>query len=111
MQTFTVTGTLPRGIVIGGVTYTAFTMREVFLEDMIDAAAEAGGTDNGIAFWAEQAVRQLTEVKSDDGQAYCGPFIRSMVKAKADFMALRDAQIRLDNLGNGEPPASTAPGI
>lgn len=111
MNIFTTPVTLPRGIVIGGVTYTSFIMREVFLEDMIDAAAEAGGTDNGIAFWAEQAVRQLTEAKSADGQSYGGPFVRSMIKAKADFMALRDAQIRLDNLGNGEPPASTAPGI
>lgn len=111
MQTFTVTGTLPRGIEISGVTYTAFTMREPFLEDLIDAAAQAGGTENGIAFWAEQAVRQLTEVKSADGQEYKGPFVRSMIKAKADFLALRDAQTRLDMLGNGEPSASEATGI
>ncbi|MBS7690119.1 phage tail assembly protein [Pseudomonas lalucatii] len=110
MQTFTVTGTLPRGIKISGVTYTAFTMREPFLEDLIDAAAEAGGTGNDIAFYAEQAVRQLTEVKSVDGQEFKGPFVRSMIKAKADFIALRDAQVRLDMLGNGEPSASEATG-
>lgn len=111
MQAFTVTGTLPRGIVIAGITYTSFTMREPFLDDMIDAAAEAGGTENGISFMAEQAVRQLTEVKSADGQEFKGPFVRSMIKAKADFLSLRDAQIRLDMLGNGEPKASEATGI
>lgn len=111
MQIHTVTGTLPRGIEISGVTYTAFTMREPFLEDMIDAATDAGGTENGISFMAEQAVRQLTEVKSADGQEFKGPFVRSMIKAKADFLALRDAQTRLDILGNGEPSASEATGI
>lgn len=33
MQIHTVTGTLPRGIEIGGITYTNFTMREPYLED------------------------------------------------------------------------------
>jgi|SRR3990167_993853 len=111
MQTHTVTGTLPRGIEIGGITYTNFTMREPYLEDLIDAAAQAGGTENGIAFWAEQAVLQLTEAKSVDGRVFNGPFVRSMIKAKADFLALRDAQTRLDMLGNGEPQASEATGI
>lgn len=111
MKTYTTSGVLPRGIEISGVTYTAFTMREAFLEDLIDAAAEAGGTENGIAFWAELAVRQLTEVKATDGQEYKGPFVRSMIKAKADYLALRESQMILDTLGNGEPEASEATGI
>ncbi|WP_181295289.1 hypothetical protein [Pseudomonas sp. Q2-TVG4-2] len=111
MQTFTVTGILPRGIEISGVTYTNFTMREALLDDLIDAAAEAGGTENGLAFYAEQAVRQITEVTTTDGQRYTGPFVRRMIKAKADFLALRDAQTRLDIMGNGEPPTSETAGI
>ncbi len=110
MQTLSTTGTFPRGIEIAGVKYSTFTMREALLEDLIDAASEAGGTENGLAFYAEQAVRQLTEVTSADGQRYTGPFVRSMIKAKADFLALRDAQVRLDNMGNGVQPTSEAPG-
>lgn len=110
MQTFTTTGTFPRGIEIAGTTYTQFTMREALLEDLIDAAADAGGTENGLAFYAEQAVRQLTEVTSADGQRYSGPFVRKMIKTRADFLALRDAQLRLDQMGNGEPSSSETPG-
>lgn len=110
MKTLTTTGTFPRGLVIEGVTYTEFAMREVLLADLIDAESDAGGTDNGIAFHAEQAVRQLTEVKSADGQRYEGPFVRSMIKTKPDFIALRAAQIRLDSLGNGEQVPGAAAG-
>lgn len=111
MQPFTVTGTFPRGIEISGVTYTEFTMREALLEDLIDAAGEAGGTENGLAFYAEQAVRQLIEVRSVDGQRFEGPFIRRMIKAKADFLALRAAQVRLDDLGNGASQPNETTGI
>lgn len=111
MKTFTTTGSFPRGIEVAGVVYTKFTMREALLDDLIDAAAEAGGTENGLAFYAELAARQLTEISSADGQLYSGPFVRSMIKAKADFLALRDAQMRLDQMGNGEQPASETPGI
>ena len=88
MQPFTTTGTFPRGIEIAGTTYTQFTMREAFLEDLIDAAADAGGTENGLAFYAEQAV----------------------IKTRADFLALRDAQLLLDQMGNGEQSSNETPG-
>ncbi|MFC2974341.1 hypothetical protein ACFOJE_19285 [Azotobacter bryophylli] len=103
MQAQTITGTLPHGLVITGTLYTGFEMREAFLADMIEAEVDAGGATNGIHYSAQLAVRQLVKVTSADGQEYKGPFVVGMVKKRGDFVALRQAQLKLDNLGNDEP--------
>lgn len=111
MQPITTTGTLPHGLSIAGTTYTRFEMREALLADMIDAELESGGPGNAIHYNAQLAVRQLVSVTSADGQQYKGPFVVSMLKKRGDFLALRKAQLDLDELGNAEPNASTATGM
>lgn len=102
MQQLTTTGTFPHGLTIAGTTYTRFEMREGLLADMIDAELDSGGPGNAIHYNAQLAVRQLVKVSSADGQEYTGPFVVAMVKKRGDFLALREAQIKLDELGNAE---------
>lgn len=111
MQPLTTTGTLPHGLVIAGATYTRFEMREALLADMIDAEADSGGPGNAIHYSAQLAVRQLVKVTSAEGQEYKGPFVVAMVKKRGDFVALRQAQLKLDELGNGEPSATDSTGM
>lgn len=110
MQQLTTTGKLPHGLVITGVTYTRFEMREALLADMIDAELESGGPGNAIHYNAQLAVRQLTRVTNDQGDEFKGPFVVAMVKKRGDFLALRKAQLDLDELGNVEPSASAGTG-
>lgn len=110
MQPLTTSGTLPHGLIIAGTTYTAFEMREALLADMIDAELESGGPGNAIHYSAQLAVRQLVKVTSADGQEYKGPFVVTMIKKRGDFVALRQAQVKLDELGNGEPNGSASTG-
>ncbi|MCM2318059.1 MAG: hypothetical protein NDI93_01875 [Pseudomonas sp.] len=110
MQQLTLDGSLPHGLVIAGTTYTRFEMREALLADMIDAEAESGGPANAIHYSAQLAVRQLVKVTSADGQEFKGPFIVAMVKKRGDFVALRQAQMKLDELGNDEPSATGSTG-
>ncbi|WP_300657526.1 hypothetical protein [Pseudomonas sp.] len=110
MQQLTTTGKLPHGLVITGVTYTGFEMREALLADMIDAELESGGPGNAIHYNAQLAVRQLTRVTNDQGDEFKGPFVVAMVKKRGDFLALRKAQLDLDELGNVEPSASGGTG-
>lgn len=111
MQQLTTTGTLPHGLVIAGTTYTHFEMREALLADMIEAEVESGGPGNAIHYSAQLAVRQLTRVTSADGQEFKGPFVVSMVKKRGDFVALRKAQMELDDLGNDAPTGSASIGM
>ena len=110
MQQLRKTGTLPRGLHIAGVIYTQFELREALLADMIEAELEAGGAGNGIHYNAQLAARQLTKVISADGQEFKGPFVVAMIKKRGDFMALRNAQLSLDELGNVEPGDSGGTG-
>lgn len=110
MKQLTITGALPTGLVIAGVSYTGFEMREALLADMIDAELESGGPGNAIHYNAQLAVRQLTKVSSADGQEYKGPFVVGMIKKRGDFLALRKAQLELDEMGNAEPSASGSTG-
>lgn len=110
MSQLTKTGTLPRGLSIAGVIYTGFEMREALLADMIEAELESGGAGNGIHYNAQLAARQLIKVTSADGQEYKGPFVLSMIKNRADFLALRHVQLDLEELGNVEPSASGGTG-
>lgn len=110
MQPLTTTGTLPHGLVIAGTTYTAFEMREALLADMIEAEADSGGPANAIHYSAQLAVRQLVKVTSEGGEEYRGPFVVAMVKKRADFVALRQAQLKLDELGNDAPSATDSTG-
>lgn len=102
MQLLVTSGTLPKGFVIEGTVYRHFDMREAELADMIEAEADSGGAGHAIHYNAQLAVRQLTKIRSDDGREYLGPFTVGMVKKRADFLALRSAQIVLDRLGNVE---------
>lgn len=111
MKQLTTTGTLPHGLLIAGAIYKQFEMREALLADMIEAELDSGGAGNGIHYNAQLAARQLTGVISDDGQVFKGPFVVGMIKKRADFMALRKAQLDLDELGNVEPGDSAATGM
>lgn len=108
-QQLKTSGSFPRGIVIGGVTYKTFEMREAEVVDMIDAEAE-GGLVGSLKYHLELAVRQLVKVASVDGQEFKGPFVGSMISKRQDFAAIRTAQVRLDEMGNDEPSASEATG-
>lgn len=99
-------GVLPHGLSIEGVIYKHFDMREAFLADMIEAEVDSGGAGNSIHYNAQLAVRQLTRVRDDGGSEYTGPFVVSMIKKRGDFLALRQGQLKLDELGNAEPGAS-----
>ena len=110
MKQLTINGTLPTGLLIAGVSYTGFEMREALLADMIEAELESGGAGNAIHYNAQLAVRQLTKVSSADGQEYKGPFVVGMIKKRGDFLALRKSQMELDVLGNAEPSASGSTG-
>lgn len=110
MQQLTTTGTFPHGLIIAGATYTRFDMREALLADMIDAELESGGPGNAIHYNAQLAVRQLTRVTNDQGDEFKGPFVVAMVKKRGDFLALRKAQLDLDDMGNVEPSASGGTG-
>jgi len=110
MKQLTINGTLPTGLLIAGVSYTGFEMREALLADMIEAELESGGPGNAIHYNAQLAVRQLTKVSSADGQEYKGPFVVGMIKKRGDFLALRKSQMELDVLGNAEPSASGSTG-
>lgn len=110
MQQLTKTGIFLHGLVIAGVAYMGFEMREAFLADMIDAELDSGGPGNAIHYNAQLAVRQLTKVTTADGQEYKGPFTVSMIKKRGDFLALRKIQLDLDELGNVEPGDSVATG-
>lgn len=101
-QNLTTQGVLPRGINIEGVTYSRFEMREATLSDMIEAELDSEGASHGIHYNAQLAVRQLISVSNQDGQEFKGPFVVSMVRKRQDFLALREAQIKLDELGNAE---------
>ena len=109
-QPITLDGTLPHGLVIAGTTYTRFVMREALLADMIEAEADSGGPSNAIHYSAQLAVRQLIKVVSAGGEEFAGPFVVGMVKKRADFVALRQIQLKLDELGNGEPGATVSTG-
>jgi hypothetical protein len=110
MNVLIVDGKLPHGLAIAGVIYTGFAMREAELADMIEAELDSGGPGNAIHYNAQLAVRQLTKVTSADGQEYKGPFVVSMLKKRGDFLALRHAQMELDDLGNAAPSASESTG-
>lgn len=110
MQQLTTTGKLAHGLMITGVLYTGFEMREALLADMIEAELESGGPGNAIHYNAQLAVRQLTKVSSADGQEFKGPFVVAMIKKRGDFLALRKAQLDLDELGNVEPSDSGGTG-
>lgn len=99
-------GVLPHGLSIEGVIYKHFDMREAFLADMIEAEVDSGGAGNSIHYNAQLAVRQMTRVHDGSGQEYTGPFVVSMIKKRGDFLALRQGQLKLDELGNAEPGAS-----
>jgi hypothetical protein len=101
---------LPHGLNIAGVIYTQFELREALLADMIEAELESGGPGNAIHYNAQLAVRQLTKVSSADGNEFKGPFVVAMLKKRGDFLALRHAQLELDDLGNVEPSASGGTG-
>lgn len=110
MQQLSKTGKFPHGLHIAGVIYTQFELREALLADMIEAELESGGAGNGIHYNAQLAARQLTKVTSADGQEFKGPFVVAMIKKRGDFMALRNAQLALDELGNVEPGDSAGTG-
>ena len=110
MKQLQVSGVFPFGLVIDSVTYKAFELREALLADMIEAEAEAGSVHNSIHYNAQLAAQQLVKVTSDDGTEYKGPFVVSMIKKRADFMALRKAQVELDTLGNVEQSGSGSTG-
>lgn len=110
MKQLTVNGTFPIGLSIEGVIYKHFELREALLADMIDAEAEAGSVHSTIHYNAQLAARQLVRVTSADGAEFKGPFVVSMIKKRADFMALRKAQVELDVMGNVEQSDSASAG-
>lgn len=95
------------GMVISGVVYTEFEMREATTEDMLEAEMEAarvgGGAHTPILFNGMMILRQLVSVAAGD-QRFEGPFTPNMLKAlkPADYRALRDVMGRLDELGEAE---------
>lgn len=111
MQQLTTSGNFPHGLVIAGTTYTRFDMREGLLADMIEAEVESGGPTNAIHYYAQLAVRQLTRVSNDQGDEFKGPFVVAMVKKRGDFTALRQAQIKLEDMGNGATDDSASTGM
>jgi hypothetical protein len=106
MKPLSYSGVLPHGISIEGVIYKHFDLREAFLADMIEAEVDSGGAANGIHYNAQLAVRQLTRVHDGAGNEFAGPFVISMIKKRGDFLALRQGQLKLDELGNDELGAS-----
>jgi hypothetical protein len=110
MKQILVVGSLPFGLSIEGVIYKNFEMREALLADMIEAEAEAGSVHNSIHYNAQMAALQLVKVSAEDGTEYKGPFVVSMIKKRADFIALRNKQIELDALGNVEQSGSETTG-
>lgn len=101
----TISGTFVRGMLIGGVTYTGFEIREADTEDMMEAELEAakqgGGVETPIIFNAQMMLRQLAKVTTVDGQEFAGPFTTNMMKKlkPVDYRALRNKQVELDALG------------
>jgi hypothetical protein len=100
MTQLTTKGTFKHGMSIAGVVYTKFEMREAFMADVFDAEREAGCGPERLEFHGHLAMTQLVKVTDDTGRDYGGPFTLDMVKKKGDFMALRAAQDKLDNMGN-----------
>lgn len=106
MSTLTVKGTFKHGMSIDGVVYKKFELREAEMADVLDAERQAGCGSDRMAFHAELAMLQLTKVLDANGKVFGGPFLLKMLKKKADFVALREAQEELDRLGN-EPLTGT----
>lgn len=97
-----ITGPLRHGFKIGDVTHKTFTMRESFVDDLLDAELEADVT-KPLNFSAQLMVRQLVNVGS-----YEGPFTVGMLRRlkPVDWRILRAAQSELDDQGEDEPASA-----
>lgn len=91
----TVKGTLKHGLKLGESLLKNFEMRESTTADMFAAEAIAG-VDTPLQF--NGAMMSIQLVRVDD---YEGPFTIEMIASlrKTDYSILRDAQMRLDKLG------------
>lgn len=104
----TVTGILPHGLKIDGVTHTEFEMREATVGDMFDAENDADVT-KPLSFNGQMMLRQLVRIGTFNGPITLG-MLRTL-KA-ADYRALRGKQMEIDAAGEavgsdgGDAPAS-----
>ncbi|HEX7124681.1 MAG TPA: hypothetical protein VF406_02755 [Thermodesulfobacteriota bacterium] len=98
MPPLTKTGTLPKGLKIGGEVHRAFVLREATTQDYFDAETEVP-TERFLTFHAALLCRQLVRVGTFEG-----PFTLAMLGTlhPADFDVLRQAQRELERLGEGE---------
>lgn len=100
----TATGTLKFGLAIDGVAHKTFSMREVTVEDLLDAELETDVT-KPLNFSAQLMARQLVKVGE-----FAGPVTIGMIRRLKphDWRILRAAQAELDALGEAE--SASAPG-
>ncbi|RJX32338.1 MAG: hypothetical protein C4516_04365 [Oxalobacter sp.] len=98
-------GRLKHGMKIGEVVHKEFEMREMTVEDMLDAEA-ATSTSNPLNYATELITRQLVRVGD-----FTGPFTMGMMKKNlkpTDWRLLREAQMELDALGEADSIGSDA---
>lgn len=100
----TVKGALPNGLVIDGVTHREFVMREASVGDMLDAESDADVT-RPLSFNGQMMLRQLVSIGT-----FNGPFTLGMLRGlkPADYRALRDKQMELDEMGEASGSAGQA---
>ena len=99
----TVTGTLPHGLKIDGVTHTDFEMREASVGDMFDAENETDVT-KPLAFNGQMMLRQLVRIGTFTGPVTVG-MLRTL--STADYRTLRGKQMELE--AAGEPAGGAGP--
>jgi phage FluMu protein gp41 len=95
-------GQIKHGFIIGGQAHKDFVLRESTVEDLLDAELLADVT-KPLNFAAQLMVRQLEQVGGFDGPVTIG-MIRKL--KPADWRILRDAQTKVDALGEDEPGSS-----
>ena len=100
-------GMFIKSVVLSGVTYTHFKLREATLDDMLDVELEIAQTGRGthtpIAFNGEMMMRQMVKVYNQDGGEFAGPFTMNMLKkfGPRNYSAIRAKQVEIDLLGEG----------
>ena len=97
----TVTGILPNGMKIDGVTHREFELREASVGDMFDAENEADVT-RPLTFNGQMMLRQLVSVGT-----FKGPFTMGMLRGlkPGDYRALRGKQMELEIMGEADGSA------
>lgn len=108
----TLSGKFQPPVVLNGVAFTQFDMREATVDDLMEAELEAqvigAGAHTPIIFNGQCIVRQVTKIYNEKGDEFKGVFTFGMLRKlkPINYRALRAKQQELDVLGEAEQQVS-----